>query len=97
MLVSCKNRSRYVNLTETNLVSLEVEKDKVGDYEIAALFLGYCYGHEKVVLESYAEKDEAIKVMNWLIDLMDDGIKYATMPDKGQIRKWDRDGYRVDC
>lgn len=97
MLVSCENGSKYVNLREESIVSLGVDKNKVGDYEITALFLGYCYGHEKIVMGSYATKDEAIKVMNWLIDMMDDGIKYATMPDKGQIRKWDRDEYRVDC
>lgn len=97
MLVNCGDRGKYVNLTEKNIVSLEVEKNKKSDYEITALFIGYCYGHEKIVLGSYAAEEEAIEVLNWLIDMMDDGMKFATMPDKGQIRKWNRDDYHVDC
>ena len=96
MIVNCNNGSKYVNLTERNIVSLGVEKNKTGDYEIAALFLGYCYGHEKTVLGSYATEDEAIMVLNWLIDAIDDGIRFATMPDKGQIKKWDRKDYHDD-
>lgn len=96
MIVSCQNGNKVVNITERNMVSLEVKKSNIREYEVAALFIGYCYGNESVSMGAYAQEEEAKIFMNWLIDMMDDGTRFATMPDRGQIKNWNRDGYRVD-